>query len=370
VTVRRISRADQSSPGRPLSWAPPVWLVRPEPTAPPLVASAGPRDGAGSGSLGGPFTPTPHETRSVRAPGGRSGRPRELREILLGPAGHPCHKVTPPGESASMADGAVRRIGAWVRRRGGHHLLPAAIRQQHRHVLPHSQPRLQAALTGPSRPHPCPACRARAPSSGRSPSSAAGPRTTHRQRPRRSPHHRRRAALPPLPTARPGGRWGPRSGERTPAPPLSRPYGGHSQGPHRCRSCRVDLAQVPLVARSVRHWGLRAQPGYEETGSPRPPWTSPDSGRHRVPERAFVDLALSPNASWLAPLLAPLPARLFSEKPSELDRSSHLGVTCVDGRLAGACSQVRPVVSTGFCPVCRLWLGAFAGLGDGEGEFL
>src|SRR5215813_1424122 len=32
--------------------------------------------------------------------------------------------------------------------------------------------------------------------------------------------------------------------------------------------------------------------------------------------------------------------------------------------------QVKPVMSTGFCRVCRLWWRAVGGLDDGEGEFL
>src|SRR5262249_50555057 len=53
-----------------------------------------------------------------------------------------------------------------------------------------------------------------------------------------------------------------------------------------------------------------------------------------------------------------------------LVRSSHLDLACVDGCLPGACPRVKPVASTGFGRVCRLWWRAVGGLDDGEGEFL
>jgi hypothetical protein len=40
------------------------------------------------------------------------------------------------------------------------------------------------------------------------------------------------------------------------------------------------------------------------------------------------------------------------------------------GAWPGVCPPVKPVAPTGFCRVCRLWWRAFAGLDDGEGEFL
>src|SRR5215467_928527 len=51
-------------------------------------------------------------------------------------------------------------------------------------------------------------------------------------------------------------------------------------------------------------------------------------------------------------------------------RSSHLGLTSVDGCLPVACPRVKAVAATGFCRVCRLWWRGFAGLDDGEGEVL
>ena len=76
--------------------APRVWPASPPPVSPAAVAraaarttQAGARDGAGSGSLAGCSTPIPPGTRTVREPGGRSGRRR-------GPARDPAARARHP----------------------------------------------------------------------------------------------------------------------------------------------------------------------------------------------------------------------------------------------------------------------------------